>query len=305
MSKNMKDLKNDYDNIEIPNELDDFINKGIMKGRNEMKKKNSKSKWFKGAASTAAVFVAFTLSVNTIPAFANSIIDIPVIGELVKIVQIDKESVTGGKITDGADVDSIDIKENGKGESIVIGISNDNIIADIAPHFDVEYNEYPYSLTFTISGARGLSAEKYFDSLKENKFVSDVYKIITMDDSMVRFNVTLNGPVKVEVQEYKDPAQIIVNLTEADQITEKIIYSVRSASYPNGEQIGIMEEMFGVESSRIIKDKDGTFLVEAGTFERIEEANEKIEEIKNNFGSEMKIYIEERNAGDIPKVISE
>lgn len=301
----MNDLKNDYDNIEIPNELDDFIKKGVMKGREEMKKNNSKNKWFKGVASTAAVFVAFTLSVNTIPAFANSIINIPVIGDLVKIVQIDKESVTGGKITDGTDVDSIEIKENAEGESIVIGISKDNVIADIAPHFDVEYNESPYTLTFTISGARGLSAEKYFDSLKENKFVSDVYKIITMDDSMVRFNAVLNGPVKVEVQEYKDPAQIIVNLTKDEETNVKTIYSVRSASYPNGETIGIMEEMFGFETSRIIKDEDGTFLVEAGTFESEEAANEKIEEIKNNFGSDMKIYIEERNARDIPKVISE
>ena len=69
---------------------------------------------------------------------------------------------------------------------------------------------------------------------------------------MIRFNVVFNTPVKYEVKEYKEPAQVVVTLTKDKNAVDKPLYSVRTASYPNGETIGIMEEMIGIDIARII-----------------------------------------------------
>lgn len=96
---------------------------------------------------------------------------------------------------------------------------------------------------------RKLDAEKDFGELKKSKYIKDVYRIITLDDSAVRFNVVFNQPVKYEVVEYKEPAQVVVTLSNGQEKDEPV-YSVRSASYPMGEELGILEELIFNEDDR-------------------------------------------------------
>lgn len=252
---------------------------------------------------------AFTISINTIPAFANSTSNIPGIGKLVKVLQFNKgtdtkETISGGIITDSSNVQSITSQKNDKSQTLTITFSKDNVSMGTVPHYKVDYKKYPYTMTFTVSGARYISVEKDFDALKQNKFVSDVYKIITLDDSTVRFNVVFKNPVKFEVKEYKKPAQLVVNLTKEEDLKQPV-YAVRSASYPYGEEIGHIEEQFISEDARMLKDENGTFLVDMGAFNSEKLAEEKIAEFNKKYGSNTKLYIEKRNASDIPKAIKE
>jgi hypothetical protein len=104
-----------------------------------------------------AVFTIFTISINTIPTFARSLEGIPGLGNLVKVLQFNKGTATGGEITDGVDANSITLNQNGNTETIVINFTNNNEFTDTAANFKVDYKNNPSTMTFTINGARALS----------------------------------------------------------------------------------------------------------------------------------------------------
>jgi len=85
--KKIKQLKNEYMNIPIPEELDFVVRKALKEsGVKSMKKNNG----FKSLATIAAsILVAvgiFTAGINTNPAFAQTLSKVPVVGSLVKVL---------------------------------------------------------------------------------------------------------------------------------------------------------------------------------------------------------------------------
>ncbi|WP_315115231.1 DUF4179 domain-containing protein [uncultured Clostridium sp.] len=304
MNNKIDDLKKVYEEIEIPNNLDEVVNNALKNGGDKMSKEKVNRKWIKGAGIAAAVIVIFTISVNTMPVFANSLINIPGVGQLVKVLQFNDGKGAGGKITDGSDVNAIRIKSNKDSESIIINFAQDKGASSTAPSYEIDYKNNPYTMTFTISGARELNAEQYFEGLKESKYIYDVYKLMTLDDSMVRFTVVFNKPIKYEVKEYKDPAYLEVDLKE-DTLKGETMYSVRTESQPFGEGIGITEEiLFEENGKRMLKDLNGTFCIEVGLYNSKEEAEKRLEEVKGKYGSNLNFFIEERMGEEAPNSLN-
>lgn len=306
MSNNLDDLKKVYDDIEVPENLSEFVNISLAKGRSRMNSEKRKMNWIKGFATSVAIFTAFTISINTMPTFANSLVGIPGVGNLVKVLQFNKGTATGGKITDGVDVNSINLNKNNNTETILINFANnnDNKITDNAAHFKVDYKNNPSTMTFTINGARALTAEKDFEAIKKSSYVADVYKNMILDDSAVKFTIVFNKPVKYEVKEFKDPAHIELTLSEDKNQLVKTIFSVRTPSYGFGESLGIIEEqLFEELNVRTLKDNKGTFCVDAGVFNTKAEAEAKIKDLTTKYGEGLKFVVEERNSLDIPKEI--
>lgn len=81
MDKKLEKLKADHQNIPIPDELDFVVEKALKQGRK--KRKNHGLKWISGAA---AAVVLFTAGINTSPAMANALADVPVVGRVVKVL---------------------------------------------------------------------------------------------------------------------------------------------------------------------------------------------------------------------------
>lgn len=85
-NNNIDQLKNDYMNIVIPEELDFAVRKSLMEG----KKKMNRQKYLKIAkttAATAAVITAvFTVGINTSEALALTLSEIPVINKIVRVL---------------------------------------------------------------------------------------------------------------------------------------------------------------------------------------------------------------------------
>lgn len=77
-NKKIEQLKNEYNNIEIPDRLEDIVNESLGK-----KVKNG-FKWVYAAASVGIMVVSINLS----PSFANTLENVPVIGSLVKVVNL-------------------------------------------------------------------------------------------------------------------------------------------------------------------------------------------------------------------------
>ncbi len=84
--KKMKQLKKDYMNTPIPEELDFMIEKTLKKRRMKMKKEKNIRRMKISAASVAAALAITVLGVNTSPSIAETLGDMPIIGNVVKVL---------------------------------------------------------------------------------------------------------------------------------------------------------------------------------------------------------------------------
>lgn len=307
-NRSMAHLQETYQQIDIPPRLDGVIGEAIKRGKREMKKKSLRRKFVKGISTmVAAAFFLFFIGVNTIPAFADSVSAVPLVGNLVKVLQFEKGLGSGGEITDGTKVQIGELEKQGKRESMTINFMLEGNPALIANYFEVSYSEYPYSMLFSIPGAREFSYGDVFQGLSDSELVQDVYRLITLDDSMQRFVVVFKQAVEFEVLEMADPARIVVNLKEKTPAAAAVpVWSMRSASYPFGEEVGVAEEMLRWEADsravRMLKDSTGTYFVEEGYYQTEQEALQRMEELAGQL-PEIKFYLEKRGAGDIPGAI--
>ncbi|PID21176.1 anti-sigma factor [Sporosarcina sp. P3] len=107
--KRMNKLKKDYDDIEIPPELDHVVKDSIQRAKNTKKKRSPMRNWSIGVAAAATLFVG---SINASPTFANSLVNIPVLGSIVQVFTI--ETLTLEKETYQANMETpaIDGLEN-------------------------------------------------------------------------------------------------------------------------------------------------------------------------------------------------
>jgi len=311
LNKDIESLRKEYMDIQIPKELGQAISKGILRGEADMKSRRNKS-WLKSIAAAAVIIIGFTISVNTMPAFAKSMIEVPVLGSLVKMITFSRvkdpggtlpnENVgTGGQITDGKDIYSVDYRQEGEEDKIVVTFKEGEQDSKSVPHYKISYSTHPYTMIFEVSGVRYITAAKSFEDLKGIGFIKDVYQIVTYDDSMHRFAMVFNDDIKYEAQEYQSPAQIVINLAKGQSSHKEDIYSVRSASYPQpGPAASLEETFFKLSSRRILRDEKGQYLLELGHFVSQQEAQDFIKSLEANLEPHQKLYIEKRAMGQTP-----
>ncbi|WP_025783395.1 anti-sigma-V factor rsiV [Sporosarcina sp. D27] len=84
--KQINKFKKEYEDIEIPSELDQVVKQSIQRAKASQKKHNPVKRWSLGVAAAAALFIG---SINASPAFANSLANIPVLGSIVEVFTIE------------------------------------------------------------------------------------------------------------------------------------------------------------------------------------------------------------------------
>ncbi|WP_339314340.1 DUF4179 domain-containing protein [Paenibacillus sp. FSL R10-2734] len=320
MDNRLERLQQAYNDIEIPEELSLASRKGIERGKqykqeqshqldNQTKqvKRGTKMNGLKWTGSVAAaILISFTVGVNTVPAFADSLHDVPVLGKLVSVLKFTDGSAGGGTIQDGVDVNFISLKQDKKSDQMILNFANSDTTQDLASSYNVKFTDNPSVMTVTVHGARNFSAVKDLETLKQSKYVQDAYPLITLDDSAIRFNVTFKEPVAYEVKEYKDPAQVAITLKDkkGDEGKQDTIYSVRTISLLADEGLAVNEEMvFGLKDVRILKDNGDMYLVEAGYFDTEAKATAFLKKIQKEKGVGEYWIVEKRTSQEAPKCI--
>lgn len=99
--KNLKDAKDIYDHIVVPEELDARL-RAALETATPQKQKTSNvvhfSKW--AATAAAALFICFTIGLNTSESFAMSAAEFPLLGQIAKVLTIRSyEKAEGNTIT--------------------------------------------------------------------------------------------------------------------------------------------------------------------------------------------------------------
>ncbi|WDV44790.1 DUF3298 domain-containing protein [Clostridiaceae bacterium M8S5] len=125
MEEKLKKLNEIYDNIKVPDKLDEVVHEALKKGKNgrvismnNKRKKNS----VKGCAKTigltaASLIVALGISVNASAEVAQAVSKIPILSSIAKVItfreyNIDNEASKGSvKIPEVADVSNKEIEE--------------------------------------------------------------------------------------------------------------------------------------------------------------------------------------------------
>ncbi|MGG3797544.1 DUF3298 domain-containing protein [Metabacillus fastidiosus] len=79
MDKKLDELKEKYMNIPIPKELDDIVNKALLR----KEKRKVRKSWI---IAIAAAVILFISSINANPSFAQTMEKIPVVGDLIKLL---------------------------------------------------------------------------------------------------------------------------------------------------------------------------------------------------------------------------
>lgn len=137
----LRNAKNIYDNIIIPDELDKRL-------RNEVKRMKRKDKYkymkYSGVA-VAALLLCFTAGLNCSQSFAMGMSEIPVIGSVAKVLTIRSYEEKDDIITTKVDVPKIEVADATK--------EVENAITDVNAEIDALVNEF--------TAQKQLEAEEY------------------------------------------------------------------------------------------------------------------------------------------------
>ena len=150
--RNLKDAKDIYDHIVVPEELDDRLRK-ILESAPAPRKKNNVVKFTRWASTAAAaMLLCFTVGLNTSQSFAMEMAQIPLIGTVAKVLTIRSYEITNDTTTTTVEVPEVQVETAAEDVK--------NAITDINAKIQTLVDEY--------------TAEKYaeIDEYKEQFFAN-------------------------------------------------------------------------------------------------------------------------------------
>ena len=136
--RNLKDAKDIYDHIVVPEELDGRLREALA---NATQKKNTKNnlvyitRW--AATAAAAFFLCFTVGLNTSESFAMSAAELPVIGQIAKILTIRSYETIEDTTTTKVEIPKIQVETADKTVSNAITDVNAKIV-ELVEEFTVQ-----------------------------------------------------------------------------------------------------------------------------------------------------------------------
>ncbi|MEH7122031.1 DUF3298 domain-containing protein [Bacillus sp. JJ1773] len=107
MDKKFEQLKKEYKNIPIPDELDFVVERALKNGK---KKTKSGLKWIVGTAAAAILFIG---GLNISPAMASTLSELPVVGNIIKVLTFTEFKVDKDKYQADIKVPAVTDAENG------------------------------------------------------------------------------------------------------------------------------------------------------------------------------------------------
>lgn len=109
--RNLKDAKDIYDHIVVPEELDDKLRKTLENAPAPRKPTNLVrfTRWI--AVAAAALFLCFTVGLNTSQSFAMEMSELPIIGTVAKVLTIRAYEITEENTTTTVEIPEVQVEE--------------------------------------------------------------------------------------------------------------------------------------------------------------------------------------------------
>lgn len=186
--KKLDDLLQAYDHLPIPDDVDDFMEEAIQKGKLQYKRKTYR-RAFKYAFAT--VFVAYLFILNTSPAFAKVLFKMPLIGDVSKILCV-------REYKEENDVQSLNVKvpviENTGNKEM-----EDRVNAAISEHIDTTLKRVQKESSVVLETYR----KQKSTSLTMKTNVSIDYHITVNKRNLLSFQIVTTYEANTSMQEHQ------------------------------------------------------------------------------------------------------
>ncbi len=164
--RDLKDAKNIYDHIVVPEELDRRLRETLKNAPEPVKKPASFVRFGKGiAAAAAALFLCFTVGLNTSESFAMEAAKLPIIGTFAKVLTIRSYETTEDTTTTKVEIPEIQVENAEKDVANAITDVNSEIqslVDDFTAQKEKEIEEYKDAF-FETGGTEEEWAERTID----------------------------------------------------------------------------------------------------------------------------------------------
>lgn len=252
--------------VPVPDDLDLVIQQGIVLGRQEAARRRTLRR--RVARSVGCLVLVMSLFVGGLqfsPAFAAAMEDVPVLGQLVHVFGKNQAVVEGGSQGTGNSA-ALHMQRSGETEQMRLVFP----LADAA-RYRAEFASYPKSVTITLPGTHTVEILSQISRAKDtSQYIKSVCQLPTSTPETAVIQLTLESDANVQIQEYRNPGSLVIQLTPAD-IQLDTIYSVRTLSL---DAAGLKQAAGRLDShsARVLQDDSGTFFLELGQFPSREEA---------------------------------
>ena len=126
--KNLKDAKDIYDHIVVPEELDARLRAALETATPQKQKTSNVVRFYKWAATAAAaLFLCFTIGLNTSESFAVNAAELPLLGQIAKVLTIRSYEKTEGNTTTTVKIPEIQLETASSEEANAITDVNQKI----------------------------------------------------------------------------------------------------------------------------------------------------------------------------------
>lgn len=236
--KNINDLKKEYMDIKIPENLDDVVKESI-------KKVDRKSIVNKKIIGSAAV-LAIVFGINISPAFADVVSDIPIVGNIVKLVTVKNYTLKKNNVEADIKVPAIEGLENKQLEENL----NEEFIKNGKKIYEELIEEFP-----SINN--------------QLKYVGSDYKIKADNDSFLSIEI-----IKEEIQASSYTTKKHYTIDKNKQIVLTLPMLFEGDNYIEEISNDIKAQM--IENMK--KDSNLTYFLEADENEEVIDSFDKIKE---------------------------
>ncbi|MBZ0314572.1 DUF3298 domain-containing protein [Clostridium butyricum] len=236
--KNINDLKKEYMDIKIPENLDDVVKESIKK----VDRKSIVNKKIIGSAAVLAIIFGINIS----PAFADVVSDIPIVGNIVKLVTVKNYTLKKNNVEADIKVPAIEGLENKQLEENL----NEEFIKNGKKIYEELIEEFP-----SINN--------------QMKYVGSDYKIKADNDSFLSIEI-----IKEEIQASSYTTKKHYTIDKNKQIVLTLPMLFEGDNYIEEISNDIKAQM--IENMK--KDSNLTYFLEADENEEVIDSFDKIKE---------------------------
>lgn len=144
--RNLKDAKNIYDHIVVPEELDQRLRDALVNAPEPKKQPIRFSRYIKAATATAAaLLLCFTVGLNTSQTFAKEASELPIIGAIAKVLTVRSYETTEDTTTTKVEVPEVQVETESETVSNAITDVNaeiQSLVDEFTEQKKVEIEEY-------------------------------------------------------------------------------------------------------------------------------------------------------------------
>lgn len=167
-------MKQEYEQIEVPEALKTQVEAGIRKGKRETTK--GSIRFLKGAATVAAAMVALVISVNVSPTIAHAMEEVPLLGTIVKVVNFS----TYSDVQDDKNMEAnVDIPQ------VAVTNQDGEVLSDETDELNQEVKKYAGGIIKSYQS----DVASIEDGENGNEAVNSSYQVVTDNDRLFALRI--------------------------------------------------------------------------------------------------------------------